>query len=108
MTQTTHAPIGVCYFFILGCLDILGNWVLPRYRVVFCVFVVILLIMLYSVNVFVNHFDVGLDDDAPSDIVYTHYCVDHRDDISWSDAMQFVDSWAYTPGFSDVSITCAS
>ena len=45
MTQTTHAPTGVCYFFILGLLDILGKWVFPRYRVVFCVFAVNLLIM---------------------------------------------------------------
>ena len=75
---------------------------------VFCVFVINLFIMLYSVNVFVNHYDVGLDDDAPYDIVYTHYCVDHRDDVSWSDAMQIVDAWAHTPGFADASIICAS
>lgn len=104
LTQTTHTLNGVCVFFILGMPDILGNWGFARYRVLFCVFVINLLIMLYSVNVFVNHYDVTMDPDGPSDYDYTHYCVDYRDDVSWADAMQFVDSWAHTPGFADVTI----
>ena len=62
--------------------------------------------MTFNVSVWVNHYDLNFDtDDVCNDTtVSTYYMAQRYDDVTSSDVRNIRDSWAYTPGFTDMDV----